>query len=420
MSLGLGLGLNKNSRVGGSPAPFTLADLGLSLDLLMNRTPITENQGEYSGDVALADSNIDVGAVVDRSADKAVLNSYTFDFSAGTDGIVPTGSNTLDGNIDGIKGLDNWIRMTPSAIAEPHQMSLPVSNKVVGWGMTNGISVVRWRWKTYNNGWAVGTTFINYSSYGRQDVNIIDDTIQVHDEYALYHNAVFLYEGLNVVGMENDLGYWRDMIIDHIAGNHFVQTTASAKPHANFTDYTLDFDGIGMYLADDGGFSTLMETESAGMFTLFIRDDGTAVTQERMIYIKDNSSNRIAMWLNLEDFYITTDVGGVSNPITWANALQGLRGTWIKIQIGSDGSNYKLYINGADMGVPSSGTDNGDWGAEIRAGGNGINYVQIGQYEGVYAAMGLRHFGYVSGRVYTPTEITNINALPEYQAVYAP
>lgn len=395
---------------------FSLGSLGLVTDLLFNRTPSAENQGSYLGDVALADGNTDISVFVDRSANRTIENTRTSDFSSGTDGITASGSNSVAGNVDSINGEDNWLELTPSAIAQQHEYYIPAS-WFTGWGMVVSVSVIRRRIKCYIGVASVATGWALYTPNWRSDVPVVATTEYFMDVYELYHSTQLVKFSPGVVGMENDRMYNKDHIVDHIGGNHFIQASASKKAHANFSDYTADFDGVANEFTDDGSFTAAIKGDTAGMFTMFIRDDEGLGNIMYLMSIWQANTMQIEPYIGADNkFWIV-----IKDSVNGNNSMKSVetvtRGGWLTLQFGSDGANFHCIVDGVTL-TWDTGTDNGDWIGDLAT---EITKVTLGVGWGnAFGSFGLRHIGYKSGGVFTAQEITNINALPEYQPIYAP
>lgn len=213
--------------------------------------------------------------------------------------------------------------------------------------------------------------------------------------------------------------YFKDLIVREVAGNHFGQFTNSGMPHRNITDNTFDFDGIAQVLEDKSGtFAAAVKDDTAGMFTMFIRDDDITGQSNNMYLFGDNSNR---MWLSFEQVSGPKQVlqigrivapGGGDYLLTTVDLVAERAAQWMAIQWGSDGSEYFIYVNGVRIPI-TSGTNNGNWLDSFAV---SLTEVKIGNAGSGYMAMGLRHFGYISGRVLTADEITAINSTSTYTA----
>lgn len=401
---------------------FSFASLGLEVDVLMNETDSAGLQLKYLGDLALDASQTNGAAVamIDRSANKEILSSNESDFSVDADGVTSS-QMTLVANqtINSEGGFLKWVGLTGTA-----QTSCTLPNAfLLG---VNGLTVMRFKFR-----WAWGTNdstmggFYQYFPLGRRDFLIAARPFGVTYETELYLVQASLKNlgmaGGSVDRIGKDLIYIKDIITEEIDGNHFINIVVSASPTRNHVDYTLDFDGIGDYF-HNAPFAAAITSDTAGMFTMYIRDDEGAGQVCQIFDINDGGlTNYLTIRLDSSNnirIYTARAAGGTNNanfgPIT------AMRGGWIQLQIGSTGTGYVVRANGVAQSLVS-GTDNGQWLGDLA----GLTTAWMGRghtasYGVEYATMGLRHFGYKSGGIFTDKEIENINALPEYQEVYTP
>lgn len=258
-------------------------------------------------------------------------------------------------------------------------------------------------------------TILRFSDYENP---ITPDTWEADAFYITADGANFdflPYDGSTSNASPNlDEFYLKDIIITEVTGNHFAQFTPASKPHRNLTDNTLDFDGVGMNLIDiNGDFATAVASDTAGMVTVFIRDDvGTGVKCDIFSFNASGGTHRIDMELRTSDkIRIQTIISGVFQFIDFP-ITRGVAGAeWFKIQFGNDGTNFKCWINGVDTAF-DGGTDSNIW---LNSFPVAISSAVIGRnYSVGFGNFGLRHFGYCSGRVLTSDEIAAINSSSTY------
>lgn len=400
---------------------FTLASLGLSVDLLMNESETTANALKYLGDMSLDASHTpDASSMVDRSAAKAILSTKASDFSVDEDGITSGDFTfTADQTINSEGGFLKCIFPTGTGQIA---MSLP-NGYLLG---TNGLTMLRlkYRWAWGQNDTTVGQ-FYQYFPIARRDFLSPDWAYGVtyDTEIFVVQNSIknFGMAGGSVDRLGKSLMI-KDIITEEIDGNHFLNVTSAQMPHRNFTDYTLDFDGIAQHFANSANFATAVSSDQAGMFTLVFRDDEGAGQVCQIFDINDGGlTNYLTIRLDSSNNIRVYTVGAsVSTNNANFGPITAMRGGWIMLQIGSTGSAYKVYANGVEQSLVS-GTDNGQWMGDL----SGLTTSWIarghtGSYGAQYGAIGLRHFGYKSGQVLTAQQQSDTNDSPEYQQIYTP
>lgn len=201
-------------------------------------------------------------------------------------------------------------------------------------------------------------------------------------------------------------------LVDTANGYNFTQWDAARRAHWNDTDETADENGTGMY-QDSTTLATAIKADTAGMFTMFIRNDRASGAQNHFLSNWQNNNMQIAVQIGTTDKLkiLFRDSTKGNNVIGFANILPIVIGGWLKIQIGSNGTNYIAIVNGITQNI-EAGIDNGDWFGDLTT---EITKVSLGVYwGGAFGAFGLRHLGYISGRVLTPSEISAINSSSIY------
>lgn len=389
------------------------------LDLLMNQTNEGNNPLELLGDMILdASHTIDAAGFVDRSAGKAVLSTKASDFSVDEDGLTSSGF-TFSAN-ETINSVAGFLKCIANAGTGQTSIALGAA---YGLG-TNNVTVMRLKflWAYGQNDSTTGQ-FYQYFPLARRDF-----TIANYPFGANYQTEIFVIQSsvknIGFTGATVDRSgksiYIKDIITEKIDGNHFFQTTASKMPHRNFTDYMTDFDGVGHNITDvSGDFASAVGADTQGMVTMFIRDDvGAGVKCDIFSFNSSGGTHRIDMELRTSNVIrVQTIISGVFQFIDFP-ITRGVAGAeFFSIQFGNDGSNYKCYINGVDT-ASSGGTDSGIWFNSFPV---AMAQAAIGRnYSVAYGNFGLRHFGYVSGRIMTATEVSDLNSTDEYQEVYSP
>jgi hypothetical protein len=386
---------------------FSLASLGLVADLIFDDPLANTGQNINTANqyhVAAADPPL-VNAV-DRSQLKAPTTIYSSDFSAGVNGW--SGANvTAAGNIDGINGQDNWLRATTLGLGTPNNALNKLSIGVNG-------TIARRRAKIYIDAANTANTGImTYSTLNSMGEYVIGKGNELDLDILALHSATNQYLGSPLAATNTQAGdkfYIKNAIWESLAGNHFINITASARPTANVTDMTYDLDGSNDEL-DSAALATVIKNDTAGMVTMFIRDDyGSGVALAIMTFYQSVTVNfRVQFLANNRLSFNWIDPVNGNITVTSSIITRGAIGTWYKIQFGSDGSNFILYVDGVKITMT---TDTSSWMSYLSS---EITTVKIGITQGIaFGKFGLRHFGCRSGSVFTPTEIANINATSTY------
>jgi len=205
-------------------------------------------------------------------------------------------------------------------------------------------------------------------------------------------------------------------LVDRANGYNFVNATGVQRPHYNAVDITADGDGTGKNLSSDA-FGAAVASDTTGMFTMYFHeDDGTGIVTP-VFTMYNEAANYVFLYIDdFDKLTLTLNVAGVPNIIKFDNTNLA-RSDWNKIQVGTTGSSYRAYINGIPAAV-TSGTDNGLWiGSLSKAAFQGRlmkNFVND------YGFIRVRHFGYSTNSSLMISNISNINALAEYQEVFVP
>jgi hypothetical protein len=112
---------------------------------------------------------------------------YTSDFSAGVDGWSPTSAVTIAGNIDGIGGEDNWLRVTRTA-AGSGLITVDTKLGVIAPSKNNRLSI------KFHNPVGSGITHLGIGGYGASGVVAISEgnTATLNIPYFIASSATFV------------------------------------------------------------------------------------------------------------------------------------------------------------------------------------------------------------------------------------
>lgn len=404
-------GISKRKLVGG----FDPSTLGLALDLRMPNSPLSTDEDFANNGMIVFDlgvsGQLDISAILDQSQGLNKTIRYQSDFSAGRDGFIigPSSPATaVDGNIDGIGGYDDVLRIT-------------MTN-------TNGYQYVRR---------SAGFAAANIPSYHSLEVyipssNSVDMGVWFGGAYAAsyvvksipkdqwvtitgYSMPAGTYIDLGLVNASTgspsftpgsgDVAYFKNVQTYDVSGYDFIQTTPAAMSHWDNADFSGDSDGTDDYWAirNITGFNSAYGSDSQGMFTCVVEEDEGLGVENRVFTLGDATgvTGNIAFRILSSNELAFVAPSGSAN---WGN-ISAYRGGRMKIHAGWDGSEFHVYINGDKLTDP--GTQSG-WLTDITTKNTyylGTNRVLSGFYQNGY-----RHFSYMSGRVLTPDEIANYDA----------
>jgi hypothetical protein len=426
MSLGLNLGLQYKNHISGDS--FDLSQLGLTLDLRSPIEVLTEDTRKSNGFVGMQDdlNPDDIGVIIDQSASKALTLIYASDFSAGVDGWSTLVESVPTGNIDGIAGEDDWLQMELTAVS---------GFQTIRRSGTTGAGTIKYFTFRYmipsTNAACDGLRYM--SGAATQGVqldkrSVTPDVIHTMEGYYYQDSAttelrIYALDGSSTtIGAAGDKIYIKDFEIHSVAGHHFRQATfsAAARPHLDETTFTAFGDGTDdkMIMTNITNWKTAVSGDTAGMFSFMFYDVAGAGVETRLEGFGNTAGTghcyimRITTG-NLFTFSIT-DNSFVTSSLSYN--VTAFRGGWMKIQIGSDGSNYYFYINGTL--VAHSETLNhpsGSW-LSILAPAVWNIFTLFQNRVGTSYPLKLRALQYISGRVFTPSEIALINSSPLYTA----
>lgn len=408
--LGLGLGLNKKNFAGA--VPFDPSSLGLDLDLRTPNEALTTdddyfNNGKivfYQGKL----SQVDVAYILDQSQNLAKSTEYSSDFSAGADGfaIGPSSPVTaVDGNIDSIGGQDDVLRLT---------MTNTVGYQYARKGaVVSGNGVYHISIDVYlpsSNSLDMGIWMGSGNATGITQRTIAKDQWVTVEGY---YNASGIYFDIGLVQASNgspsitpgagDVAYFKNLVVSSVAGNHFVQTTASKCPHWDNTNFTVDFDGVDdeMSPISQSAFFAAVGSDTEGEFIGVLEDDeGAGVNLGSFPFNLDNGSGsateRIFNMFNTSNLhYQRYRESASNNDVVWSDSAE-TRGGRNTLFLSGNSTNYEDQLNGVDKTV-QSGTNNGHWFNDIA-----VTEIRIARGNGLgFDALGFRYGGYKSARLTT-------------------
>lgn len=411
--------LRKRSFDVGSTPPFDISDLGLTLDLRAPLEVLTAETSRYNSSIVTECpgfiSDIDTTVMLDRHLDLATGSAqYSSNFSLGVDSFAET--NCVIQAVDGVAGEDDWLeiktdgselniksitRAATLTVGVVYEITLRVNNPI-GNLNTNGLLIgdISGKWVTIN------------------DDELPSDGVT--REFTFRHYATST--GFSIVFSSFfeevvEQVYIKDIVISPVSGFHSIQATAAAMPHNIDSDFTIYGDGTDdkMTINDIAAWKTAVSGDTAGMFGLKFFDIAGAGVETRLEGFGNAAGVgyfQIMRILHTNVLQVTISNGAAVNTLTYD--VTALRGGWIDVFVGSDGSNYHLWVNGSLVAhTEVLNFADGSW----------INSLAAATWHGFYLfqnrvgtsfPLKLRALNYKSGRVYTPTEIANIRATPLY------
>lgn len=395
---------------------FQISDITLDWDLRTPTEPLTDITSRNNGLVTMRlagnmGENPDISGIIDQSQDKALTPVYTSDFSVNADGFAGIGNNSAVGNIDGIGGEDNWMKMetTPGVLyhigrrtgsytaQEIHHVTLKVlipstNTRVTGLWVGTGQSGARH--------FDIIPDEINILSfYITPDVDYID----------LLHLDGTTGASFDVTG---DLVYVKDIVVSSVAGSHFIAPTISAMPHWDNTALIVDFDGIDDELNDQAGnFFTAYGSDTRGAFFQHFKDGEPSGIQCHAINIVDNGigTTRIELGIDPSNGYTLTtyETGPAYNRI--ASTASWPRSETQRRYDFTNGTAWWLRRNGGKLKMsPFLGGNNGEWMGDIA-----VTEINIGIRNfaaPIWDAFGFLGAGYVSDENEIENNIVKLDA----------
>lgn len=412
----------KRFDAGGGVAT-SLSELLLDLDLLFNAPSNRENTIYIqTDDVALADGHVDINGLIDRSESQEVSASAESDFTAGVDGFSAGGFSAVDGNIDSVLGEDDWLRWTGAAGTGQQTGSWPSKfNTLLG---TVNVDIVRQRYR-----WAMPSGQVEMGAMLKYDVLTRED--YSHAEYP--GGTIYQVDRKMLIGNPSTQGwtagvndkagkflYLKDCIVQVLSGKHFIQASTALKPHANYTRFSADGDGVQQYFGSQRTLmDPIMSADTSGTFIMAFFDDGGPGNLEYIFtFGRSNGVGNFSLTLTAANkIQLLLHDNTTAYTLTSDAAISRSVGGFHTIVLVGTGSGYELYHNGSSIAFTDSGA-NGKWLAACY--NANIDYYLMAQ-RGLlaYGNIGIRHFGYRSIPL-TSDEITALHTFPEYQQAYTP
>lgn len=398
---------------------FSFESLALDLDIRSHQAVISTSFDGIDNGLILVDVPTDIPCIIDQ-ANQNWSNLYTSNFST-DDGWSGTNTGASNGGGASIGGRSNVYRIHGNAI--------------------NDLSYIR-----RNNGMYRTLTSFSFDIYV-ESTNSAVSGLEIKDSSGL--SLIHSFEPLRDQWVTINIPFWysysgagldlrlfngsstsfddlgESVYIDNFSVNEdtggfwfFENSTATMPHYEQSTYFGIDADGIDdvMNVRSVGDWKTKVSGDTAGFFSLNFFDSAGAGVETRIGGFGNNAGGGYFGEFRITNANILTcnitSTSFVNNTITYD--LTALRGGWLSIQFGSDGSDYFLWINGTLVSHSESlGNPDGSWIALIAPATWNTFQIFANRVGTSYPSI-LRAFQYKGGRICTQAEVDNINASSLY------
>ncbi len=354
---------------------FNPSDLSLDLDI---RTPnialtdITRSNNSLIGFNNNDGVDPDINCIIDQSKALAVkANIKTSDFSAGIDGFSAS-NTTIAGNIDGIFGEDNTLRVTGDSVSNRSSTFLTTLGFDVKVIRIQGIFLI-----------PTANTVVTHLSIQNPDAgtswrHVFQGTADTWIPFDIYlynfgTDEIRFTMHNGTTDSFDDLGeilYLKNIVIDEIDGFHWIQDIVAKMGHWDNTNFTIDADGTDDVYEDlDGAFYTARINDLAGeQYQVFDDDEGAGNNVRYFNMIPPTGIGRVFQFglqsTSDKAHHVLID-GGTTNTVVFGSSAL-TRSVRMSLFFGTDELAYSCNAQGSDLTV-FSGADSGDHFGDIIA-----------------------------------------------------